>query len=53
MCRILDISQSGFFARPGRPACRRQQRDMVHLAHIRTVFALSNGTCGSPRIIAT
>jgi hypothetical protein len=30
--------------------CRRQQQDMVHLAHIRTAFALSSGTCGSPRM---
>ena len=33
-----------------RPACRRQQQDMVYLAHIRTAFALSNGTYGSPRM---
>ena len=29
-----------------RPACRRQQQDMVYLAHIRTAFALSNGSYG-------
>ncbi len=50
MCRVLDISQSGFFAWRDRPACQRQKQDMVHLAHIRTVFALSNGTYGSPRM---
>ncbi|WP_404944761.1 IS3 family transposase [Sagittula sp. P11] len=50
MCRVLDISQSGFFAWRGRPACQRQKQDMVHLAHIRTVFALSNGSYGSPRM---
>jgi transposase InsO family protein len=49
MCRVLGVSQSGFFAWPDRPACRRQQQDMVFLAHIRTAFALSNGTYGSPR----
>jgi putative transposase len=50
MCRVLGVSQSGFFAWQERPACRRQQQDMVHLAHIRTAFALSNGTYGSPRM---
>ena len=50
MCRTLDVSQSGFFAWRNRPACQRQRQDMVHLAHIRTVFALSNGTYGSPRM---
>ena len=44
MCRVLGVSQSGFFAWQDRPACRRQQQDMVYLAHIRTAFALSNGT---------
>lgn len=33
-----------------RPACQRQRADLVHLAHIRTAFALSNGTCGTPRM---
>ena len=50
MCRVLEVSQSGFFAWQDRPACRRQQQDMVYLAHIRTAFALSNGTYGSPRM---
>ena len=50
MCRVLEVSQSGFFAWQERPACRRQQQDMVYLAHIRTAYALSNGTYGSPRM---
>ena len=25
MCRVLEVSQSGFFAWQERPACRRQQ----------------------------
>ncbi len=44
------VSQSGFFAWQERPVCLRQQQDMVYLAHIRTAFALSNGTYGSPRM---
>ncbi len=50
MCRVLGVSQSGFFAWQERPTCRRQQQDMVYLAHIRTAFALSNGTYASPRM---
>lgn len=49
MCDVLGVSQSGFFVWQDRQACRRQQQDMVYLAHIRTAFALSNGTYGSPR----
>ncbi len=50
MCQALGVSQSGFFAWRERPACQRQRQDMVYLAHIRTAFALSNGTYGSPRM---
>ena len=45
MCRVLGVSQSGFFAWQDRPACGQQQA--IYLAHICTAFALSNGTCGS------
>jgi putative transposase len=41
---------SGYFAWRGRLACRRQRDDMVLLAHVRSAFALSNGTYGSPRM---
>jgi putative transposase len=50
MCRVLGVSQSGFFAWQERPVSHRQQQDIVYLAHIRTAFALSNGTYGSPRM---
>ena len=50
MCEVLGVSQSGFFAWKGRPASRRQQDDLIYLAHIRTAFELSNGTYGSPRM---
>src|ERR1700681_3234614 len=50
LCRVLGVSQSGYFAGRSRPACRRQRDDMVLLAHVRSAFALSNGTYGSPRI---
>lgn len=50
LCRVLGVSQSGYFAWKGRPACRRQHEDMVLLAHVRAAFALSHGTYGSPRM---
>lgn len=33
MYRPLGVGQSGVFAWQERPACRRQQQDMNHLAH--------------------
>ena len=50
LCKVLGVSQSGYFARRSRPASRRQREDMVLLAHARSAFALSNGTYGSPRM---
>lgn len=50
LCRVLGVSQSGYFAWKNRPASDRQHKDMVLLAHIRSSFALSNGTYGSPRM---
>ena len=50
MCKVLGVSQSGYFAWSGRPACRRQHDDMVLLAHVRAAFKLSNETYGSPRM---
>ena len=50
LCRVLGVSQSGYFAWRGRPACRRQRDDMVLLAHVRSAFVLSNATYGSPRM---
>jgi putative transposase len=50
LCRVLGISQSGYFAWKNRPASDRQCQDMVLLAHIRASFALSSATYGSPRM---
>src|ERR1700730_16599676 len=50
LCRVLGVSQSGYFAWKSRPACRRQRDDVVLLAHVRSAFALSNSTYGSPRM---
>ena len=50
-CRLLGVSQSGYYAWVRRPASRRQREDMILLAHIRSAFALSNETYGSPRMM--
>ncbi len=51
LCKMLGVSQSGYFAWKDRPASRRQHDDMVLLAYVRSAFALSNGTYGSPRMM--
>jgi putative transposase len=51
LCKVLDVSASGYLAWKERPACRRQRDDMVLLAHVRSAFTLSNGTYGSPRMV--
>lgn len=50
LCDVLGVSQSGYFAWKSRPASERQHQDMVLLAHVRSSFARSNGTYGSPRM---
>src|SRR5215204_2122921 len=50
LCKVLGVSPSGDFAWQSRPASRRQREDLVLLAHVRSAFALSNGTSGSPRM---
>ena len=50
LCKVLGVSQSGYFAWKSRPASRRQRDDLVLLAHNRSAFTLSNGTNGSPRM---
>ena len=51
LCKVLDVSASGYLAWKERPACRRQRDDMVLLAHVRSAFTLSNRTYGSPRMV--
>ncbi len=49
LCKVLGVSQSGYFAWRNRKPSRRQLDDMVLLAHIRAQFATSNETYGAPR----
>jgi putative transposase len=48
LCKVLGVSQSGYFAWKSRPACRRQREDLVLLAHVRSAFRLSNETGACP-----
>ena len=49
-CRLLGVSESGYYAWASRGASRRQREDMLLLARIREAFRLSHGTYGSPRM---
>jgi len=50
LCQVLGVSQSGYFTWRSRPASPRQREDLVLLAHVRSAFARSSGTYGSPRV---
>jgi len=50
LCQVLNVSSSGYFAWRSRPASSRQREDLVLLTHIRSAFARSNGSYGSPRM---
>ncbi len=52
ICALFGVSTSGFYAWKHRKPSRRQLDDMVHLAHIRSQFASSHETYGSPRLHA-
>ena len=51
LCYVLGVSESGYFAWKSHPASRRQNEDMVLLAHIRAQFSTSNETYGAPRML--
>jgi putative transposase len=52
MCRLLDVSVSGYHAWLSRLPSRRAEDDAVLLERIREIHAASRGTYGSPRIHA-
>jgi transposase InsO family protein len=52
MCRVLDVSTSGFYAWRTRPASSRAQRDHDLSARVRAAHAASKGRYGSPRVHA-
>ena len=52
MCRVREVSPSGYYAWRKRPASKRAQEDAVLLRQIRTAHAASDGTYGAPRVHA-
>ena len=50
MCRVLDVSESGFYAWRKRPACLRKREDAQLTQEIRQVTVWHRGRYGSPRI---
>lgn len=51
-CRLLGVSESGYYAFFSRGLSRRRRDDSALLVRIRAAFRLSHGTYGSPRMTA-
>ncbi len=52
MCRLLQVSASGYYAWRTRPECPRATRDRELMGRIRRVHEASKGVYGSPRVHA-
>ncbi len=52
MCRLLDVSASGYYAWRDRQPSARAQGDAALLARIKAIHAASRRTYGAPRIHA-
>jgi putative transposase len=52
LCRVLEVSASGFYAWCGRAPSERELSDRALLGVIRTIHAGSRGTYGAPRVHA-
>ena len=52
MCRVLDISASGYYAWAKRAPSRRAQTNAALTKTVRTIHAVSRGTYGAPRVHA-
>ena len=52
MCRVLEVSTSGYYAWRKRMISTRKREDEALRQRIRTIHRLSRGTYGSPRIHA-
>ena len=50
MCRVLEVSRSGYYAWAGREPSARAREDQRLIARIRELFELRRKVYGSPRI---
>ena len=50
LCRLLQVSVSGFYAWRNRGPSQRQLDDMVLLAHVRAAFRRSRESYGAERV---
>ena len=50
MCRVLDVTHSGYYAWLKQPRSQRSIEDARLLALMRESFNASNGIYGSPRV---
>ena len=50
MCRVLDVSFSGYYASLHRPPSWHAVVDEVLMAHVRIIHAESGETYGAPRV---
>ena len=50
MCRVLEVSTTGYYAWRGRPESDRSQANRVLLEQIRAAHKRGRGTYGSPRV---
>ena len=50
LCRVLNVSRSGFYDYAAEPETARQRRDAVLAAKARAVFVEHKGRYGSPRV---
>jgi putative transposase len=52
MCRVLEVSRSGFYLWLKRPASPRSEENCRLLLAIRAIYRASRGAYGSPRVHA-
>jgi hypothetical protein len=50
MCKVLDVSRSGYYAWRGRPPSEREMANQELYKKIEDVYHESHGTYGSPRV---
>jgi putative transposase len=50
MCKVLDVSRSGYYAWRGRPPSEREMANQELYKEIKAVYDRAHGTYGSPRV---